>query len=774
MTIILRSLWLPFVMLAANAETFVVSIVRDGPSDHYDFITESFQAELLKLAPDSRETIFRESQVSPYDPVEIRAAVASAVADPDSDLVFTAGVISTEAALSLARKGLDKPVIGGALQLSEIGSEYISSTGSSLIPNYTFIASPRRIASDIALLKSMRPDELIYVLVDTAYISALGERLKAAKSEMQEKFGIAVEFIGIGDTAEGSLQKIPASARSAYVTDLPRLSKDERRTLYAKLAERKILTLAMTGSVGVELGALAGLASDNREAVARRAAVNAHFIALGQSTDQLPVYLPLQDRLQINQATAALVGWSPDYDTALAAEPIGKRPEANGKALSFTQALTTAREMNPAPRIAVEAQRIAASDALIARSALLPQLSAIGGGQHGRTHDAINPRLQPDYSTQGSIGLQLRQILFDDETMSGLRSRRRVAEASAFDTLSTELDVMLAASEVYFATLLARDLYEIAAKNLQLTENHYQLAQLRVEIGSSEPSEVFRWEQLRAQDRARLIQSDRQRRSAALALNIALGTPREAQWNLETIELGEQELFFMDPYLGSVAENTAEFMQLEPFLKVMAVERAPELKAFDLRLEAQGILLRQRERRYYLPTVSLQARGTHNNIETEFTPSDSESNFAGEISLSFPLFEGGRRSEQIIRERAALRQLEAQREQAIQLIEQRAMDSFFAIIADHPSIRLNRRALEAAEKNYASTVEKYSQGAASQLDLLDAQQTLLLQRQNTSSALYTFLTSIHRLQRSIAWFEFEQSLESKEAWADAFSKFLNK
>jgi multidrug efflux pump subunit AcrB len=65
------------------------------------------------------------------------------------------------------------------------------------------------------------------------------------------------------------------------------------KRLYQGLAERRLPSLAMSGRRGLERGALFGLAPDNIKAVARRAALNVHFIALGQPLDELPVYLPM-------------------------------------------------------------------------------------------------------------------------------------------------------------------------------------------------------------------------------------------------------------------------------------------------------------------------------------------------------------------------------------------------------------------------------------------------------------------------------------------------
>ncbi|MEO0445162.1 MAG: hypothetical protein AAF191_03690, partial [Verrucomicrobiota bacterium] len=67
---------------------------------------------------------------------------------------------------------------------------------------------------------------------------------------------------------------------------------------------------------------------------------------------------------------------------------------------------------------------------------------------------------------------------------------------------------------------------------------------------------------------------------------------------------------------------------------------------------------------------------------------------------------------------------------------------------------------------------KYSAGASTILDLLDAQSTLLQERQSASLAVYAYLQEIIRMQRSIAWFEHEKSSFEKDQWIRMFDQFM--
>lgn len=758
--------------LSGDDGASTISVIKDGKSWYFDEIVELVSRELASLSEGKYTVEIRDDLDADYSASHVRQKLENALADPTVDVIYAAGTMATEMASSLDESVISKPVLGGALQLSETRGYPISQQGTSTLKNYTFITNPRRVSVDIDLLKQLSGAEKIHVLVDDFLIPEL-RNLEVGRTMISESLGVKIEILPARIAAEATLAEVPDDVSAMYVTTLVRLSEDERRLLYAGLADRQIITVAMSGEIGVRLGALGGLASSNSQAVARRTALNIHELLLGGSTELLPVYLPLQDRLILNSETAQRTGWSPDYDTALAAEFVGQEFRFEGEAIALEQALETAIENNVDVTIAREDKDISQYDTKIARSRLLPQLNLIGNYARSHVSDRINPLTTPDYAHQETLGVQLRQILFNDEVWSGLKAQRKIEEAEDYDQLSTELDVLESVSIAYFDYLSAKKLYDIERENLSLTENNYQLAQLRADIGSVEPSEVYRWEQNRASGRAALIQRESARSNALIRFNRLIGAPREAVWNFEDINVRNDELFFMDEFLNTKIQRAVEFRQWGVFLQKFALDNAPELVAFDLQLAAQGYFLRQKQRRYYLPEVSASVEYAYVQTGSEFAQTDSQNEATLGVQLTFPLFEGGLRDAEIRQRKATIRRLSAQREKALQQIEERVMVAFNAIASGHPNIRLSRRALVSAEKNYNSVQEKYSQGAASILDLLDAQSALLSQRQAAAVAVYDYLAAVHQLQRSIAWFEFKKTESEKREWIDLYEDFLN-
>lgn len=758
-----------FSQSAEQKSTYTLAIIRDGDSWYFDGAVNRALTELRALAQDRYRLSVRMEYDANYDSELVDRYLRQALADDSVDMVYAVGIIATERAAKLPVEVRSKPVMSGALQFSDTRGQPISPEGTSQIENYTFITSPRRVGADIEFINSIAPDETIYVIIDESAIPEMDD-LPEARDEVERAINTKIEIVGADESATATLNRIPDSAKAVYITILPRMADSERQKLYQGMANRGIMNISMLGHDEVHLGALVGLAPNQDQAIARRTALNIHQLLQGVSTSSLPVYLPVFDHLLINYDTAETIGWSPDYDTSLAAEFIGRGVELTGDRITLIEAMEAGASYNTDVAISREDQTVAELDAEITRSNLRPRLD--GSGSYARNHvtNRINPTTTPSYSHQESLGLQLTQILYSDEVWSGLRASEQVAEAAYLNTVSTELDAMDQAASAYLDFLTVQSLYNIERENLRLTENNFQLAQLRIDIGAAEPNESFRWEQSRASGQAAVIQREGDLRNSLVAFNVQIGAPRDTQWEFEDIQLTDEEIYFMDTQLLPMIADTKMFEAFGSFIRDYAVVNSPELFAFDLQLASQGILLRS-TRRWYIPQISGFADYSRIRQGSDFFDTASENQASIGLQFSVPIFEGGQRKNEILRNQAIIRGLSAQREKALQSIEQRALAAYHGIRTNHPVMRLSRVSLQAAEQNYDSIQEKYSQGAATILDLIDAQQALLGQKQQAAVAVYDYLRSAYQVQRAMAWFEFQKTPQEKQEWLRLLGRY---
>ena len=742
-----------------------VVVLKDGDSWYFDRLMNLAVMELKSLAEGTYELTVRELNAGD-DLDETDALLTRSLADPEIDLILAAGYNATMRSMSLEAADRTRPIIGCAIEFSNSLETAISSEGTSTFPNYSFVADPQRAVADLEMLRDLSERKTIYALIDQSAHRRFEDKgdLDQVKRQIQSRLGISIEMIPVGDTVASVLSAIPGSARAIYVSVLPSLDPDQRKRLFTAMARRGLFSLSIVGVPDVKLGAIAGLAPDNREAVARRIALNSHQVLLGTDPRNLPVYLPVEDRLVINRASADLARWYPRYDTALSANFINDGSRNRGEILNLEKAMGIAAQGNADVIIQQEQALIAKEDLSKAESFRRPSINLNVQQSITDYLDRINPRITPDRLSAGSYGVQLQQSLFNDSIRSNIGAALENVAAERLNIRSRQLDAMEAAGVAYLNYLAADALLDIQQENLRLSENNLQLAKLRVDIGASESSEVFRWEQDVAASRSSVFQIEADRENARIELNRILGQARDKRWSFTDIELGNRETYFMGDLLIQTMHRENDVQKFGAFLKRVAVPASPELAAFDFGLSAQGIKLEQVERSFFLPEISGFLGLTRSGQGTEVFEYTTQGERIAGVQLSFPLYEGGLREAEFAGQRAEIRQLAAQRQRALQLIEQSALTSLNGLTSEHPRIRLGRVALDAAEKNYDSVRNKYSQGAASILDLLDAQGALLRQRQEAALAVYSYLQEVVRMQRSVAWFEFEKSDTEKRAW----------
>jgi outer membrane protein len=748
----------------------VLAIVRDGSSDRFDPIFDLIKGYLQELAGNDYIVDIRQLTPQGFSPDAIRRELRRALNDPQVEVVYTAGMVVTELAALMPHEQRNKPVLGGFPELAEGGTVAISDQGYSTAPNFTFVATPYRVTSDLLMLAHLTQAETQHVIIDSSILMLYPDWNSRA-----EAMGVKVGTNLVAHAAESSaaevLASLPSDATAAYVSILPRFSTDELKVLFAGLRDRGIFSLSMSGPRGVELGAAASLASELFDPIARRTAVNLHQLFLGVPTDQLQVFLPNQDQLVINLDTTEAIGWSSDYDTFLSAQFVGGETNVGAPVLTLESAMKQAAAQNAEARAVREGASISRADLRIARGRLLPTIDL--NAQHLRSdvsHRSAGSTALDGYAT--SLGVELQQILFDDTVWSGFRSQGHITAAAELDVRSAALDARAAAGTAFLNFLRARVLADIEKENLRLTENNRRLSRLRVEIGTAEPSEIFRWESEVARGRADVLRRKANAANALIELNRILGARPRTVWSTQPIELADDDYYFMSGAIGELLDHQSDLKPLAAFIQEAAIANSPELAGFDQALEAQGIQLKQRRRAYYVPSVGLSTGYGRNTQGADSIQTTYGNEWSMGVNLNLPLFEGNRRKAEADRQEALIRQLSAQRDLALQLIEQQALSNMNLLRADHANLRLSRRAQAAAQRNYDSVVEKYSNGSATILDSLDAQSGLLQQRQQSASAAYDYLIDVVALQRAISWFEAEQTPAERAKWAERIRAVL--
>ncbi|MEM1297360.1 MAG: hypothetical protein AAGH89_18490, partial [Verrucomicrobiota bacterium] len=247
-----------------------VALVKESGDDYSNAAASLFVDELRSLARDRFNLKFVE-KVTGYDVRKIDEALLSAIANPDVDVVYASGFLTSERASQIPDSSRSKPIVAAAPIFTDLRTRPISREGTSAKPNFTFISQPSRIASDLSLLSSLTNSSVLHCPIDQSLVYDDSEVGEVAKG-LQKELGIELRLYPTEPSVTAVLAAIPSSAKAVYIPTLPRIAKPDLRRIFETLAKRGAVTVSMLGREGVELGAMAGLSRDNRAAIARRSA----------------------------------------------------------------------------------------------------------------------------------------------------------------------------------------------------------------------------------------------------------------------------------------------------------------------------------------------------------------------------------------------------------------------------------------------------------------------------------------------------------------------
>lgn len=756
---------------AAEAREVTIAVVRDGASPRAAEVLSRVQSEFAALAGTDVRVTWKspESYSAEWDATRAGAALDAALQDADADIVFCLGILPSQAAACSERR-LDKPVVAAPF-IDEETFRLPYKANRSTRRNLSYIVIPGRVKRDLTAFKDLVAFSTLHVFIEKEYVAGL-PGLKDVAERFEKLLGVEIRLVPVTDDVDIAFTEA-VGAEAVYITPLMRLTDAQYGRLVDGLAERNVPSFSFLGRMDVRRGVLAGLASFSGTHLARRIALNLYDILDGAKPEELPVIMHEEERLFINMRTARRIGFHPKYATLLTADLIGMKEEkAGGEPLTLHDAMRIAAKENV--DIAVKDAELARAreDSLLARSGMLPQL---GAGAHYTQIDqdrAVASRgLYPWDVT--AAGVNLTQMLYDDETVSRFRAALRSEDAEAKSHEAVRLDVMQRAGQSFLSYLSARALWDIERENFKLIRKNLEMARVRRTTGVSGPEEVYRWEAAQAESRSRVFARRASANAARTALNQALGRPAETEWDAAPISAETARRALFDVNASAIGGSLEQLDSISSFVADLSAER-PVIQALDKLVEAQSILVAQKKRKRWFPSVSASAEYAHEIDKHQAgavivqDPDASEDTWTVSIGASVPLFAGGALTHDVKRAEAEMRRLRATRRRLLELAEQQARTVIDRMTRSYPNMELTAIAADRAKKNLEVVSDKYARGALGILDLLDAQNQSRVQEQAAVIAVYTYLGDLIDLQRAVAWFEIDKTPDEKRAFIDRF------
>jgi len=772
-----------------NLPVVNIGMVLDGPWDQNEEIITLLKQEILDLTRNEFNIRFPEEKLllADWSATTIRTSLMKLLNDSHVDIVLAGGVIASQEVGKF--KILPKPVIAPVVLDPELQG-FPMKDGKSGVKNLCYIHSPARISREIKYFLDIVPFKKLTILASRAFsvsIPLFHEKIQNLGTEL----GIQVHTVYVESSANDALSRIPPDAEAVFFGTLFQLSNVEYDKLVIGVNEKKLPSFALWGRADVERGVLAGLLPDNYlPRLARRVALNVQRILLGQKPEDIPVAFAPEERLVINLSTARQIGVYPSWAVLTEAELLNPVRVSTPRILSLREVMLEALDVNLDLVASNHAVAAGEKEISVARSDLLPQLNILGLGlQIDKDRAEASFGSQAERTLSGSV--QATQVIFSEPVWANLSIQKDIQKSRLFENDALRLDIVEEVAIAYLNVLRAKTFERIQRENLKRTRENLELAEVRLSIGFSGPSDVYRWESQIATNRKDVIFANAQRNLTEINLNRILNRPLEENFDTQEADLSDAALIDKFNRLFKYMNNPIDFKILRNFMVQEGIANSPEISTIDAAISAQGRFLKFTKNNLWMPTLAVQGELNHRFSEKGAgSPSDPGSELPPGLGLEFPrrddtdwsialnasldIIRGGAKIAERRQALEELMRLQTERAALVNLIEQSVRANFHLAGASYAAIQQSRLAAEASGKNLELVVDSYSQGAISIIELLDAQNAALLAEEAASNAVYDFLVDLMQVQRAIGKFDIFQTDQDRDAFYDRLDVYFSK
>jgi len=750
-TVAVVTCWSPTLWAQTVAK---VGVVVDGKSESSDAFGAAFQQATRELGSQfSAEFPADKTKTCDFTVACVNKALDELIADPTVTVVLAQGVLASN--LAVQRADFPKPLLAPYvidLELQQLPKQIVKK-------NLSYVVWSPEWARDLKAFQKFAKFKKLGIVVDKVLLDAIPVLQKSAE-KAGTATGVPVVVVPFADTAQATLDALPKDVDALYITALGRISNDEKAKLALGLKQKRLPSFSFAGEEGVKLGFLAGIGgSDDVLQLARRAALNLRGLVLGDPPDTLLTAFRQSEQLYFNPDVARAIGVAPENTVMLDVTTVGTVPSQTGRPLSLSEAVKEAMKTNLDLAASQEGLLSTAEQINQARSPLLPQLS-VGVGARWIDKDRT---LLYGAERSASWNAQLSQVIYDERSWGSFTTEKHRQRARERGQDAFKLDVALSVALAYLDLLRTQTAIKVQKEDLELSRSNLALARVREKVGVGGKEEVYRWEAQLANSQNRLLASVAISRSARVELNTLLNRPSEQGVTAKDLAIDDPSLLTSGNKLNRYFADPSLFAALSDFMTKESQRIAPELASIDASLAAANRTVKAEKRSYFLPTFVASA-GIEQRFYEAGAGSDTQQIAGVEtpdsldwqvgVGASLPLLEGGGHNAEVRRVERERGQLTLQKKAVARDIERRLRVALYQANATYGAIEFTRAAATAASQNLELVTDKYKQGTAPIIQLIDAQNQSVVAELDAANAVFDFLVQLMRVERAMGRFSF--------------------
>jgi outer membrane protein len=773
-SIVLNIFFLSFILpLLTFAQPVKVGIVSDASGNEFDILTQQVKAEIEALTNAGDGVVFKELSAN-WQSEKVRENLQTFLNDPEVDIIVTLGFLSSEAAARLP--DYSKPVIAATILDPVLQNLPVQPDKSSGITHFAWIESLIRLKNDMHAFARIFESRNLAVIIPRKLYSEfqiLTTYLKADENTFD------VFFVPVEEN-ENSVEQLPAGTDAAMVFPLVQHSAAATEAFFFNLNEQGIPSLSVNGAAYLEHGATITFTPQfTFQQLARQVAVRVLKVSEGTSLGDVSSMTENPERTAIvNMESLRLTDrfpkWS-DLENAVLLN-VDKMP---GEELTLHQAIAFALENNLQGKITDQDLLMAEKDIRIAKANVLPQVEVSGMGvQLSENLVKSSMGQRGEYTITGSVSL--KQVIYSEAAYANIALKKLMAENTKQGNRQTTLDIVLDVSQAYISLLFAKNNLQIKNENVSATLKNMELAKAKEKSGEGSVSDVNRWISELNLGRMDLNDAEAGYKAAMYRLNElqnqpvgnTIATPDSADIG-ETVIHNQQILdsYFNNPNL---IEKYADFLINE------MLAHSPELQQLATAGEMIDRQKSMKIRQMYLPEVALignadQAfvrEGVIRNPQLPIPPPPDDITWNLGLRVSIPIFEGGRKRNEMQRATIEQDKIAWQTEDLLNKLETGIRSNVQFLQASYREMKLSENAARAAGENFHTIQDAYAQGMVNVAQLTDAQSVMIRTRQMALGSRYQYILDYIKTERLQGKFFFLEAESEKVQYTNRLLNYL--
>ncbi|HUA21632.1 MAG TPA: TolC family protein [Bryobacteraceae bacterium] len=389
-----------------------------------------------------------------------------------------------------------------------------------------------------------------------------------------------------------------------------------------------------------------------------------------------------------------------------------------------------AERNNPDTRAIWEQAKQRAADAGVARSALFPTVAALASASYSQYSLLVTRFYHQDLATFPAT-LSVNYTVFDfgarDANIDQARANLLAADFTFNDT---HRRVIFQVAEAYYRLLDATSQEEAAQATLTDAQTVQQAIEARLANGLATLPDVLEARAATAQARYELVSIRGLEDIAHGVLANVLGIAPAAPFRVEDVSKAPLPSTVEEPVQTIIAR---------------ALSQRPDLLAEVARLRSTYAMIRGAHAAYY-PALSFAGDWGHRDSygSQNFNPAVASHiyPYSAQLNLSWTLFDGGARRNELARAEEQRREAQAQVAVSRDQIENEIWTAYSNLKTAQGQREAADALLQAAEQSYSAATQSFHAGVRTFIDVTTAQRDLARARTAEASARVQVLTAL--------------------------------